>query len=63
MEWTPRQIAGALILLTAAVNGGIVYWLFAGDPLLLGIGAAVIVLGSAGGYLSLSSSLAEELGE
>lgn len=62
MEWTARSVSAALIAVTAVINFGIVYWLFRDDTLLLAVGLVVIGVGSLGGYLSLSKSLAEEDG-
>lgn len=62
MEWTPRSIAAAFVGTTAVVNVGILYWLFRDDTLLLGVGIVFVVVGSLGGYRSLSQSLAGELG-
>jgi len=67
MAWTPRTTAAAVVLVTGLVNLAIVYvavgLLFGGHRLLLGAGAVLIAVGSVGGYLSLSRSLAERAAE
>ncbi len=67
MAWTPRTTAAAVVLVTGLVNLGVVYAVvslaFGGSRLLLGAGAVLVAVGSVGGYLSLSRSLAERAAE
>lgn len=67
MGWTPRTTAAAVVVVTGLVNLAVVYAVveaaFGGDRLAFGVGAALIVVGSVGGYRSLSRSLTERTSE